>query len=482
MKSAIHIIPDTGNNLIIPSVISLFSDGRYVVGNDALYYEINNHNSMIIKNIKRMVGFRESYVFNDKEFTIPLLISLIIKSVHRNAEEFLGRMINKILISIPADYGHKETEVIKESVKLCSLQIQRIIQESSIAPLNYSQIQQNKNGDLIINIDLGGGTLDLALVSIGDGVYEIVQSLGDKNFGCVDYDYILCDYVINEMQNKYKINHLLRNDSLIYSKILYQAERAKIMFNNMDFVNFNIDYADNTTGNISNYEVIITRKMFSEITDSLNKKIKEMMIKLKEKSTEYEKYYSEKLSCILLTGQGTKIFLIREIIDDVFKSVKIIDQYQENAVVRGLALQSGIMTGVNRGNLLLDLNNIQIEVLCRRIVNDYGLVDNIHCDLICFSNEDSKMYYTLIERKETKPTKMTVFFKFELNDENFEIALYEKSLNCDKRTIFYSISLNPWKDIIYRMDIGVDASNNIELYIWDDKENQIFHKNVFICS
>lgn len=479
IHSKIHLIPDILNKSTIPSVISLLNDGSYTVGNSALCNDMRN-DSILIKNIKRMVGLKEYYYYDNKKISVQMIISLLINSIKRNAEEFLGTKVYGVLLSVPVEYSVREIQIIKESVQLTGVWIQRIIQESSIAPIIYSMMDENCNNDLIINIDLGGGTFDLAIVEVTDGVYDVEHLFGDKNLGSIDYDYIICEYVIKEIQKKYYLNYVITEDTILYKKILYESEKVKTRLNKEEYIDLCIYSDDHDTGNIMCYEITITKEIFKELTKSLNKKIENILLKVRDyiEGYPYKKWRPE-LKYILLTGQGTKLFIVRELIENIFKSTKIIDKYQENAVINGLAVEAGILSGVIKDIIMLNLNNSEIDIFCSKI-QSRNVLKGDKFDLIYFSQNDNKEVYTLIGR-ETIPYVKEVLFKFEDNfNETYEIILMQTSLNERNRTPIKSILLEPHKGITYKMVLDIDANNCIKLSIYDDSEKLIIANDILI--
>ena len=325
-----HLIPNWCGQRLHRSTIEFTESGHYTIGTSG---------ANAIRNLKRLLGSQDTVMVNGEPIGITLLIAMILKSVVRSAEEYTGLHFDELLMALPVDFTLREKTLLEESAKIAGLHIKRFVPESSAETL----IPPNANEQelFVITIDLGGGTLDMSLACLGDSICEIFITTGDRHFGSIDFDRCLEQMLAKQLFDRYGIH----SDNLT---IL--AEQVKREFGILESVTVSYPHFS-PEGNVDYLPLCITTAEFEATAADLFLKFDYYLSKLSR-----ELKYTNKTSpdYIFLTGQGTKLHLLRKRIISHFPGVEIIDHYQENAVIKGLSIQNQILHGFRNDTLLLD--------------------------------------------------------------------------------------------------------------------------------
>lgn len=412
-----HLIPDSTGNPLRHSTITFTDSGHYRVGS-------NDQNA--IRNIKRLIGQQNSIQVNGEKFGLPLLIAMILKSVIRDAEAYLGCPINQVLMSLPVDFNITEKTILRRSAELAGVHVLRFVPESSIETLLCDSVAPDDDTESrIAMIDLGGGTLDISLVSIEVGVYEILYTNGDRNLGSIDFTVCLEQLLQSKLTAQYGIQPV---------NLTALAEQAKRDFGTENSVR--ICYPHYTgDGNVVHLELQVTVEEYEAAAAVLLGKFNRMLIKLQDTIASDMAYYDHNgLDFIFLTGQGTKLHLLRKCIESAFPGVPIVDTYQENAVIRGLSVQSGVLYGMIRNRLLLDAFPSSIYL-------DYGT---------------EKM---LLDANSTIPTRriMPLEFTKEQYGKSVSVEVFEQTVSRSRHALFQT-QFVPLSEKTYEMWLDIDAN------------------------
>lgn len=411
-----RLIPDYTGNRLHHSTITFTDAGRYTVGG-------NSHNA--IRNIKRLIGYRETVRVNGEETSLRLLIAMILKSIVRNAEEYLGCRIQNVLMALPVDFSLLEKKVLRDSAELAGITVMRFIPESSIETLLHSSAQEDES--LAVFIDLGGGTLDITLSVIDDGISDVRYSNGDRHFGSID----LTDRLQQLLRDKLAAQYGIRAGDLTAL-----AEQAKRELGARDSVS--ICYPHFTQeGNVDHLPVQITTSEFEAAARQLFQRFDYLIDDLKKRYEE-EKHYLDHSgeNYVFLTGQGTKLHMLRKRIQEAFPDAKIVDTYQENAVIRGLSLQNRILHGITTDMLLLNVFPSSLHMVCGK--------DTAFMDADC-----------------TIPYRQCTFL--ELSSQQREsgapvsLEVYEKTVSKTRRTLFRT-QFVPKDGMDYALEVEFDAN------------------------
>lgn len=470
-----YIVRDCRGEASFPSAIELHSDGSYAVGN-AVNTLIPNSNTYVVRALKRVILGAGSVTYGPYHFSTMLLIAMLFHSVKRNAEEFFGVSFNETLLSVPVEFRGHETKLLESAAQVAGLTVVRAIQESSTASLLTTAHAATLGYSYLLNIDLGGGTLDISAAEVSDGVCEILFSLGNRSFGSMDYDHMVCQYAVSRLEREYHLAPIY-SDSTLYACILAQVEQIKIELSRCNHTRFSLQAA-NQMGDMVIYTWDMTRDTYAEITHELTDQLKSILEHTKKLLK--ESIVGDEKFLIYLTGQGSKLFIIPQLIQETFLGTPIIDDYQESAVCQGLAQQSGILSGVIKELLLLDNLHSYIDIFC-----DHR---NEKKDIIYFGTDNHSLYRLIDPRKGehgqpciTIPFKQTfrILLTHQAMLEGCDIVLFDShptNAN-DSSTPVYSLRVPAQEPPgIKILEIDVDANGVISAAIYTDKEYAQKHR------
>lgn len=405
-----HLIPDLYGNPIHRSTVEFTDSGHYYVGSNG---------RSIIRNIKRLIGVKDTVTVNGELVSIPLLIAMILKSVILCAEEYTGQKIQDVLMAVPVDFSIYEKKILMESTYIAGVTISRFIPESSAeALLLPSNVETDQH---VAFIDLGGGTLDISLAEIEFGVSDIHFTIGDRNFGSVDFDHVLEQLLEQQLSVRYGVT---AND------LMPLAEQVKRELGAAGSVT--VSYPLFTKlGNIEYLPLHITTADLETAAADLLRRFDGMLSRLHAENP--------KPDTILLTGQGTKLHLLRQRIAKVFPGVRIVDTYQENAVISGLSVQNQIMAYTNQNALLLNT-----------------FPSSLHFRIGSASEE-----HTLLNAGWSIPTTRTMilddFGERANGDTPVSLDVFERTVSQRKHHLFHT-DFTPKAGMEYRLEVNIDAN------------------------
>lgn len=354
-------IPSGEGKALVPSVVSILPNLEYIVGWRAIEYGRTKPGSTFF-NMKRFLGSSTMFSVEGRTFSPEFLASLILRSLKTNAEEFLGQPLSQVIISAPANFSMAQCNALVESFKLAGFLVSRLVGEPSAAALIAARrlIPALNVDSIVYVIDLGGGTFDVSVLEVGEGIWEIKSAGGDRALGGADYDDAVVKY----------INSIVRSESgfagLEFSEadagqMRFEAERAKIALSAREETLVIIQNIESPTRGIINLEIPITRNLFRALTEELDRRVERCILDALARSGVRKKT----IDLVLSAGQGAKIFTVRETIERLFPGIPIESKFQENAVSLGLAKYTGVLKGVIRGELLLDALPTTVGVKCK---------------------------------------------------------------------------------------------------------------------
>lgn len=382
----IYMVPDGRGEFSSPSVIELHRDGRYAVGN-AVSTRMVNPNTYVVRNLKRTILKTGEIACGPHRFSTTLLIAMFLHSMKRNAEDFFGVSFTTVLLSTPVDFHRREITLLETAAETAGLCVRRIIQESSSASLLITSHAEDHGYRYFLNIDFGGGTLDISAADFEDGICEILFSIGDHAFGSIDYDQAICRYVIDQIQENYGLSPIYP-DAPLYTSILARSEQVKMELGTHESALFSLE-VPKPSGDIALYTLEITRQTYDRITSALTARLAAVLTQAKVLLEECVTKGAH--VPIYLTGQGSKLFSVRRLIQKLFPGEELIDQYQEGAVCQGLARQSGILSGSIKELLLLDVFHHCVDVLCDHYDEEKDII---------YIGEQNNVFHRLINHQE----------------------------------------------------------------------------------
>lgn len=460
-----HLIPNINGQTIVRSTIELNDDGKYFIGGS----DIN-----AIKNIKRFIGAKEYIKYGKRKFDIRILIAMILKSVLRNAEEYLNIKISEVLMAIPTDFDLSQRKILKESALLAGVTVYRFVPESSAETF---LMQQSADGTAYwgVVIDLGGGTLDISLVNIEDNVYEVVYIDGDSNFGSINFDEALSEYITDKVCKELHC----RNED-VFAQILKYSEHIKCQLSNHQSVNISCEIYSND-GNINVIPLSISREEFELITKDLSLEFTRKLNLVKGFYFKHKRLYGEDSTfpplVIYLTGQGTKLYTLRNLVEEVFSESLVISEYQESALIHGLSIQNNCLISVNpqmqyHPGLLLNLSYFSLILKCYKYnkKKTTALISPTH------NNKD----LMLLDQKFI-PYRREIELQFITEGDNtgplFELSIYQKRTSA-KTSLLKCIKFEPQKGMSYSLLLDIDANFNVNISLCGEPEGKGMEKKI----
>lgn len=353
----VHFVPCAPNKTMVPSVVSFLPNLDYFVGAKALEHALLNPNASVF-HVKRCLGTDTRFHIFGRSFSPEEIASLIIHSMAKNAEEHLGVPIDQALVSAPARFTINQCNAILKAFELAGLKVMRLVPEPSAAGLVAGlAVQEVFEEALVVVLDLGGGTLDISLIEIGLGVWEVRASGGDRTLGGVDWDSALTKYLTQRVAADYPTAKLTAAD---VTQLRSEAERAKILLAYAEAVDVVIRDVETPGTGLENLRVRVTREDFRRACKELDERVRQSLLSVfadgAMKLTD--------ATAVVLAGQGTKIFTVRELIDDSFPGVPMETRYQENAVSMGMGRYTHTLNGHPLGVLLLDAFPTTLGIKC----------------------------------------------------------------------------------------------------------------------
>ncbi|MCD6267271.1 MAG: molecular chaperone DnaK [Thermotogaceae bacterium] len=333
----VEVIPNVEGSRITPSVVAFTKTGEILVGEPAKRQMILNPDRTI-KSIKRKMGSDYKVRIDDKEYTPQEISSLILKKLKKDAESYLGGEIKRAVITCPAYFNDAQRQATKEAGIIAGLDVLRIINEPTAAALAYG-LDKKPGEQKVLVYDLGGGTFDVSILEIGDGVIEVIATSGNNHLGGDDFDQRLIDWMAEEFKKQYGID--LREDKQALQRLRDAAEKAKIELSTRLETEVNLPFITATQSGPLHLEMRITRSLF----ESLTKDLVEMTRGPIERALSDAKLSPNDIDEIILVGGMTRVPMIQNFIKDIFGKEPNKGVNPDEAVAIGAAIQSAILAG-----------------------------------------------------------------------------------------------------------------------------------------
>lgn len=364
-RQQVELVPVNGGSSLLHSVITFFENGSYIVGNPTLRY-VRSGQLVTISQVKRDLGTGRHYQVFNQTYSPEQLATLIVKSLKTSAEEYFGYSFQQVVIAKPANFNLRQTRALREVFENAGLKVRRIVDEGTAPCYLFPQVLPMTSLDdpkQILVIDLGGGTFDLSLQEIGDGIYETKAIIGNNLLGGLDFD--LAVLRLAEKRLKAKHPELTDFDFQFY---LQEAERVKKTLGAVERATFLIADYDMGDGNFRDFSCEFSRDDFRDCTSTLNINVMRCLNDIVRAGADVNKGRDglNRIDAIMLTGQGAKIFTVRELIDDLYPGILVIDRFVENAVCMGNAFQAGVLQGIIKDGLLLSVQNTGLAIKARQ--------------------------------------------------------------------------------------------------------------------
>ena len=348
------IIKSAEGNSYFPSVVAFTEDGEMLVGEPAKRQAVTNPEGTVHR-IKRKMGSGKKVKIHGKDYSPEQISAFILQKIKKDAEDFLGDKITEAVITVPAYFNDDQRQATKDAGKIAGLKVKRIINEPTAASLAYGL---DKEGDHKIAVyDFGGGTFDITLMEVGEGVFEVLSTNGDTKLGGSDMDQALVDYLAENFKSKNKID--LRKDPKSLQRLFEAAENAKIELSSTLQTNINLPYITVVDDAPKHLELKLTRAKFEEIISSIVEKT-EAPCKTALKDA---KLKPDEIDHIVLVGGTTRIPLVKKKVEEIFGKKPKRDVDPMECVAIGAAIQAGIISGdIDKDIVLLDVTPLTLSI------------------------------------------------------------------------------------------------------------------------
>ena len=406
------VITNSEGSRTTPSVVAFTKDGERLVGQLAKNQAVTNPDRTVIS-IKRHMGSDYKVDIDGKKYTPQEISAMILQKLKTEAEGYLGEKVTDAVITVPAYFTDSQRQATKDAGQIAGLNVQRIINEPTAAALAYGIDKENEQK--IVVYDLGGGTFDVSVIEIGDGVQEVLATAGNNHLGGDDFDQRLIDYFVAEFKKSDGID--LKNDKFAMQRLKDEAEKAKIALSNAPSVNVNIPYITADATGPKHLNVQLTRAKFNELTADL---VEATMGPFKQAISDSGLSMNE-IDKVLLVGGSTRIPAVQEAVKkytgkEPFKGIN-----PDECVAMGAALQGGVLNKEVTGLLLLDVTPLSLGIetaggVCTRMIERNKTIPTKHSQIFSTYSDNQPSFDINIlqgEREFAKDNKSIGTFRLD---------------------------------------------------------------------
>lgn len=448
------VIPTEEGRRTLPSIIGFLENGERKVGDPAKRQAITNPTNTV-QSIKRFMGKRFSEVdpsrvaykvekgdndtvrvrLHDRLYSPQEISAIILQKCKKMAEDYLGQEVKEAVITVPAYFNDSERQATKEAGLIAGLDVKRIINEPTAAALAYGLDKKNEDAKIVV-YDLGGGTFDVSVLELGDGVFEVKSTNGDVHLGGDDFDDVIINWLATEFQNEERID--LRKDPMALQRLKEAAEKAKIELSAGSETEVNLPYITAVDGVPKHLVKKLSRAKFEQLVDHLVERTLEPC----RKAMKDAGYTNSDIDEVILVGGSTRIPKIQEAVEKFFGRKPSKGVNPDEVVAVGAAIQGGVLTGDVKDVLLLDVTPLSLGI------ETYGGV-----------------FTKLIEANTTIPTKKSeVFSTASDNQPSVEINILqgERQMAKDNRSIgrFHLSDIPPAPRGVPQIEVTFDIDSN----------------------
>ena len=348
------VIPNAEGARTTPSVVAFGKTGERLVGQVAKRQAITNPDRTV-SSIKRQMGSDYKVKIDDKKYTPQEISAMILQKLKTDAEAYLGEKVTEAVITVPAYFTDSQRQATKDAGKIAGLEVKRIINEPTAAALAYGIDKENDQKVMVY--DLGGGTFDVSIIEMGDGVQEVLATAGNNRLGGDDFDQRVIDWIADEFKKSEGVD--LRGDKMAMQRLKEAAEKAKIELSNVTTSTINLPFIGmNSDGTPLNLEMTLTRAKFNELTADL---VSATMGPVKQALSDAGLQPSD-IAKVLLVGGSSRIPAVQEAVKkytgvEPFKGIN-----PDECVAIGAAIQGGVLAGDVKGLLLLDVTPLSLGI------------------------------------------------------------------------------------------------------------------------
>ena len=346
-------IANAEGNRTTPSVVAFSKTGERLVGQVAKRQSITNPERTVIS-IKRDMGTDRKIKIDEKSHTPQEISAMILQKLKADAEAYLGETITQAVITVPAYFSDSQRQATKDAGKIAGLEVLRIINEPTAAALAYGL--DKEHDQKIMVFDLGGGTFDVSILEIGDGVFEVLATNGNNRLGGDDFDQRVIDYLADVFKRENGID--LRNDRMAMQRLKEAAEKAKIELSGVTTTNINLPFITADASGPKHLDLTLTRAKFDELTSDLVEKT----MGPTRQAMQDAGLTPDKIDKILLVGGSTRTPAVQEAVKKYLSKEPFKGINPDECVAVGAAIQAGVLTGEVKDLLLLDVTPLSLGI------------------------------------------------------------------------------------------------------------------------
>ena len=346
------VIPNPEGSRTTPSVVA-FKNGERMVGQVAKRQAITNPDNTV-SSIKREMGSDYRRTIEGKSYTPQEISAMILQKLKQDAEAYLGEKVTDAVITVPAYFSDSQRQATKDAGKIAGLNVLRIINEPTAAALAYGMDKENNQKILIY--DLGGGTFDVSILDIGDGVFEVLATAGNNRLGGDDFDDRLINYIAEEFKKSHGID--LRNDRMAKQRLKEAAEKAKIELSGMASANVNLPFITMDANGPVHLDMNITRAKFNELISDLLDKTKTCV----QQALHDAGLKTSQIDKVILVGGSTRVPAVQDLVKNITGKEPFKGINPDECVAIGAAIQGGVLGGEVKDVLLLDVTPLSLGI------------------------------------------------------------------------------------------------------------------------
>ena len=348
-----RVIANAEGHRTTPSVVAFGKSGEVLVGDQAKRQAITNPDQTI-RSVKRRMGTDWTMESDGKTYTAQEISARILQKLKRDAEQYLGETVTEAVITVPAYFGDAQRQATNEAGQIAGLEVLRIVNEPTAASLAYGL--DKKNDEVILVFDLGGGTFDVSVLEIGEGVFEVKATSGDTNLGGDDWDEVVMDWLVTEFKNDHGVD--LSNDPMAMTRLKEAAEKAKIELSSVSDTEINLPFITATNEGPIHMLKSLSRSEFQQMTGDLVERTRAPF----KRAVKDAGVSVEDIDHIVLVGGSTRMPAVRDLVTELAGKEPNQGVNPDEVVALGAAIQAGVLKGDVSGILLLDVTPLTLGV------------------------------------------------------------------------------------------------------------------------